>query len=322
MLAVTLKQHGGTDNFKVEKVPDPKPKKNEVIVKHLTVGVNFFDYAYQIGQYKLPKFPAILGIEGCGIIEELGPEVIDYKVGDRIAYVNCGIGSYAEKRAVNIQNIVLVPDYITNEQVAGSFFKGLIAHSLLHRVYIASLAKKILIHSVAGGVGHILCQWAKFLNLDIVGTVGSDEKIDYARSIGCNYVINYRTQDLVAEVAKYTDFGGVGVVYDSVGKDTISKSLECLWSMGICISYGESSGVYNQINPNDLIDNCLYFTKPNLIKYKSIRSELVLSANELFEALNKGIVRPKITSYKFDEVAKAHNEIANRKNVGSIILKF
>jgi len=322
MQAIVLHKIGVPESLKIEEVADPKPKKDEVIVKHSAVGINFFDHAYRIGQYKLPKLPAILGNEGCGIISEIGAEVKDFKVGDRVAYVNAGIGSYAEKKAVNTQNIVLVPDYISNEQVASSFLKGLMAHTLIHRVFVASLVKRILIHSATSGVGHLLCQWAKYLNIDVIGTVGSDEKIDYARSIGCSYVLNYKTQDIVAEVAKITDYGGVGIVYDSVGKDTLKKSLECLWALGLCVSYGETSGYPEPVDINDLVDNSLFITRPTLIKYKSHRPELVSASNELFEALNKGVLRPKITSYKFQDVIKAHRDIESKKTMGSLILTF
>lgn len=322
MQAIVLHKIGGPESLKIEEVADPKPKKNEVIVKHNAVGINFFDHAYRTGQYKLPKLPAILGNEGCGIISEIGAEVKDFKVGDRVAYVNSGIGSYAEKKAVNTQNIVIVPDYISNEQVASSFLKGLMAHTLINRVFVASLVKRILIQSATSGVGHLLCQWAKYLNIDVIGTVGSDEKIDYARSIGCSYVLNYKTQDIVAEVAKITDYGGVGIVYDSVGKDTLKKSLECLWALGLCVSYGETSGNTEPVNLDDLVDNSLFITRPTLTKYKSHRAELVSASNELFLALNKGILRPKITSYKFQDVAKAHRDIESKKTMGSLILTF
>lgn len=322
MEAIVLAKVGDIDNLKIEKITDPKPKKNEVLIKHQAVGINYFDYGYVIGQYKLNKYPAVLGIEGCGIIAELGSEVKDYKVGDRVAYINSGLGSFAEKKCVNVQNLILVPNYLTSEQIAGTFLKGLMAHTLLFRVYLAPLVKKILVHSATGGVGHILCQWAKYLDLEVIGTVSSDEKIDYARSIGCSYVINYKTQDLVEQVAKITDYGGVGVVYDSIGKDMLNKSIECLWSMGLCVSYGETSGNVDNFNLNELVPNSLYITRPTLLKYKSIRSELVLGANELFEAINKGVIRPKITPYKFRDAEKAFKDIKNRKNTGSLILTF
>lgn len=322
MQAIVLHKIGGPENLKIENVEDPKPKKDEVIVQNKAIGINFFDHALRSGQYKLNKFPAILGLEASGVIVTLGSEVKDFKIGDRVAYVNDGIGAYAERKAVNVHNLIPVPKDITDEQVASSLLKGLMAHTLLHRVYIASVVKRILIHSVAGGVGHILCQWAKYLNIEIIGTVGSDNKMDYARSIGCSYVINYKTQDLVAEVAKITDYAGVGIVYDSVGKDTLNKSLECLWAMGMCVSYGETSGAVENFNLNDLVANSLYITRPTLTKYKNNRVELIMASNEIFAALTKGIIRPKINNYKFQDVVKAHRDIENKKTMGSLILTF
>ncbi len=322
MQAIVLHKIGGPENLKIENVEDPKPNKDEVIVQNKAIGINFFDHALRSGQYKLNKFPAILGLEASGVIVTLGSEVKDFKIGDRVAYVNAGIGAYAERKAVNVYNLIPVPNDVTDEQVASSLLKGLMAHTLLHRVYIASLVKRILIHSVAGGVGHILCQWAKYLNIEIIGTVGSDDKMDYARSIGCSYVINYKTQDLVAEVAKITDYAGVGIVYDSVGKDTLNKSLECLWAMGMCVSYGETSGAVENFNLNDLVANSLYITRPTLAKYKNNRVELIMASNEIFAALTKGVIRPKINNYKFQDVVKAHRDIESKKTMGSLILTF
>ena len=322
MQAILLHKIGGPENLKIENVEDPKPNKDEVIVQNKAIGINFFDHALRSGQYKLNKFPAILGLEASGVIVTLGSEVKDFKIGDRVAYVNSGMGAYAELKAVNVYNLIPIPSDITDEQVASSLLKGLMAHTLLHRVYIASLVKRILIHSVAGGVGHILCQWAKHLNIEIIGTVGSDDKMDYARSIGCSYVINYKTQDLVAEVAKITDYAGVGIVYDSVGKDTLSKSLECLWAMGICVSYGETSGAVENFNLNELVANSLYITRPTLTKYKNNRVELIMASNEIFAALTKGVIRPKINNYKFQDVVKAHRDIESKKTMGSLILTF
>jgi NADPH2:quinone reductase len=322
MQAIVLHKVGAPENLKIENVDDPKPKKDEVIVKNKAIGINFFDHAFRSGQYKLGKLPAILGVEASGVIVEIGSEVKDFKVGDRVAYINAGIGAYAEKKAVNVYSLIPVPSDISDEQVASTLFKGLMAHTLLHRVYIASMVKRILIQSATSGVGHILCQWAKYLNIEIIGTVGSDDKIDYARSIGCSYVINYRTQDLVAEVGKITDYGGVGIVYDSVGKDTLSRSLECLWATGICVSYGETSGPADNLNLNELAFNSLYITRPTLSRYKANRAELIMASNEIFGALNKGIIRPKINNYKFKDVVKAHRDIESKKTMGSLILTF
>ncbi len=322
MQAIILAKTGDAGNLKIKKVDDPKPAKNEVLIRHSAIGVNFFDIAYRKGQYKVDSLPTILGSEGCGIIEAVGPGVTDFKVGDRVAYATGPIGSYAEKRVIHQHHLVVPPSTLSDIQVAGSLMKGLTAHALLHRVYIATRAKKILVHAAAGGVGHILCQWAKALGIEVIGTVSSDEKIIPARGFGCAHVINYKEKNFVEEVAKITNHGGVGLVYDSVGHDTLEKSLECLWPMGMCVSFGESSGKTEKLNLDHLVANSLYLTRPTMAMYKANRIELALSANEVFAALNQGIIKPQITVFNFKDFKKAHETIENRKNIGSIVLKF
>lgn len=322
MQAIVLNKTGDASHLKLDKkYPDPKPKKNEVIVKNSAIGVNFFDIAFRKGQYKLAQLPAILGMEAVGVIEEVGSEVTDYKVGERVAYATGGIGAYAEKKAVHQNHLLIPPANLSDEEIAGSLFKGLTAHALLHRVYIAKRAKRILIHSVAGGVGHILSQWAKYLGLEVIGTVGSDAKIDFAKSLGCREVINYRKGNFVDEIARITNHEGVGLVYDSVGKDTLDKSLECLWPMGMCVTFGESSGNTEKLDLNHLVTNSLYITRPTMALYKANRIELTLSADEVFAALTKKIIQPKITTYSLQDAASAHKAIEGRESMGSFVLK-
>lgn len=320
MQAIILSKVGDADHLKIKKVDEPKAQKNEVVVRHTAIGVNFFDVAFRKGQYKLENFPVTLGSEACGIVESVGAGVTDFKAGDRVAYATGPIGAYAEKRAINQHHLVVPPADLTDVQVAGSLLKGLTAHALLHRVYIATRAKRILVHAAAGGVGHILCQWAKHLGLEVIGTVGDDKKVAMAQAFGCNHVINYKTKNFVEEVARITDHQGVGLVYDSVGKDTLEKSLECLWPMGMCVSFGEASGATEKLDLNHLVSNSLYLTRPTMALYKANRIELVLSANEVFAALNQGIIKPKITTYAFKDVEKAHEALENRSSTGSIVL--
>ena len=318
MQAIVLNNSGGS--FKIEKVADQKPKKGEVLIKQTAIGVNFFDVCFRRGQFKLDKVPAILGMEACGIIESVGEGVTDYKVGERVAYATGGIGAYTEKRVINQHHLVVPPKELTDVQVAGCLLKGLMAHTLLHRVYIAARVKKVLIHAAAGGLGHLMCQWAKHLGLEVFGTVGSDEKISFAKGIGCDHVINYKTTDFVEQISNITNHSGVGLVYDSVGKDTLEKSLECLLQLGMCVSFGESSGATEKLDLNRLLLNSLYITRPTLALYKANRIELVLAANEVFAALTKGVLRPKITTYPFQDVAKAHKDLESRKTMGSLVL--
>ena len=322
MQAIVVHKTGDHGVLKIEKLDDPKPKKNEVVVRHTAIGVNFFDICFRRGQYKIDSMPAVLGFEACGIIESIGSEVTNFKVGERVAYGTGPIGAYAEKRAINQHYLLAPPASLSDVEIAGSISKGLMAHTLLHRAYIAKRAKKILIHAVAGGVGHITCQLAKHLGLEIIGTVGDDKKIPFASSIGCDHVINYKTQNFVDEVAKITNNGGVGLVYDGVGKDTLTKSTECLWPMGICVSYGEASGNTEKFDLNQLVGNSLYLTRPTLALYKSNRVELTLAAAEIFAALEKKILKPKITTYNFKDVKKAHHDLESRATTGSLVLTF
>jgi NADPH2:quinone reductase len=196
MQAFVLSKVGDASHLKLDKkFADPLPKKDEVVIKHSAIGVNFFDVAFRKGQYKLAKMPAILGMEGVGIIEAVGENVRDYKVGERVAYATAGVGAYAEKRAVNQSHLIIPPANLGDIDIAGTLFKGLMVHALLHRVYIAKRAKRILVTSAAGGVGHILCQWARHLGLEVIGAVGSDSKIAFAKANGCRDVINYKTGD-------------------------------------------------------------------------------------------------------------------------------
>jgi len=323
MQAIVLQKVGDAGNLKLEKkAAEIKPKRNEVLIRHTAIGVNHFDTAFRVGKYKLMQMPAILGMEACGIIEEVGMDVKDYKVGERVAYATGGIGAYCEKRVIDASLLVVPPANLTDVQVAGTLFKGLTAHALLHRVYIAKRAKRILVHAAAGGVGHILCQWAKYLGLEVIGTIGSDEKANFAKAHGCDHVINYKTKNFVDELAKITNNAGVGLVYDSVGKDTFEKSLQCLWPMGTCVTFGESSGACDKLDLNHLVTNSLYVTRPTMALYKANRIELVLSADEVFAAVSKGIVKPKITTYKFADVAKAHRDLESRNTTGSLVLIF
>lgn len=322
MKAIVINKVGGSGVLKLEEVADPKPKKDEVVIKQTAIGVNFFDICFRNGTYKLPQLPAVLGMEGVGIIQEVGSGVTDFKVGERVAYATGGIGAYAEKKVIHQHHLVIVPQTITDVQAAGVLLKGMMAHTLLHRVYVAARIKRILVHSAAGGVGHILCQLAKYLNIEVIGTVGDDKKIPTAKMAGCDHVINYKTANLVEEVAKLTEMKGVGLVYDGIGKDTLEKSLQCLWPMGMCISFGDASGKYENFNIDLLSANSLYLTRPTLALYKANRLELTLSAAEIFAAVEKGIVKPQITTFNFKDVAKAHESLESRASTGSLVLTF
>ncbi len=323
MKAIIIDKIGGPKVLKVKNIDAPKKfKKHDVLVRQTYAGVNFFDVCYRKGQYSLDKFPNILGLEGVGVIEAVGSGVKEFAVGERVAYGTGSIGSYQEKRIIEKRHLVVVPDGISDKIAAAVMTKGLMAHSLLFRAYQVGRAKKVLVHSAAGGVGQFLCQWAKHLGVEVIGVVGSKEKINIALENGCRYVINSSVGNFYEEVKKITKNLGVGAVYDGVGKDTLENSLKCLWPMGVCMSYGESSGKTEKLDLNHLVKHSLYLTRPTLSIYKANRVELSLAANDIFDLILRGALRPRITEYSFTDVAKAHYDLESRKSVGSIVLKF
>ena len=321
MKAFLVNKQGKHTNLELKTIEDPKPQKDEVIVRHTYIGVNYFDVCFRNGDYGLSQTPAILGLEACGIIEKIGSDVTEYKVGERVAYATGPIGAYCEKRAVKQDYLISPPQDISDEQIAGTLLKGMMAHALLFRVYLAGRVKRILVHSAAGGVGHLLCQWARHLGIEVIGTVGSEAKVSFAKSFGCNNVINRANKDFLSEVDAMTGGDGVGLVYDGIGKDTILKSIDCLWPMGMCISYGEASGPTPPIDLNALLVNSLYVTRPTLALYKTKRTELVLSAREVFANVINNVLKPHITAYKFNDIPKAHFDLESKLTVGSLVIK-
>lgn len=322
MQAIVLKDTGAPSNLKLVNIAEPKIQKDDVLIKQTTIGINFSDICYRKGIYKTKALPAIIGMEGCGIIEKIGSGVKNFKVGERVAYATGPVGSYREKRAINNNFIVPIPDAVTDEQVAATLHKGLVVHTLLHRAYMAVRSQRILVHSAAGGVGHLLCQWAKHLGLEVIGTVGSNEKVTFASHIGCDLVINRGQEDMIDKIIKFKDGAGVGAAYDSIGKDTLENTLKCIWAMGICVSYGESSGAPNPVDLKYLESRSTYITKPIMAFYKADPVELRLAAAEVFAAIEQKVLKPKITSFDFKDAAKAHELLESKKSVGSIILKL
>jgi len=322
MKAYILHKTGSSSNLKLENIEVPDPRSKEVLVKHRAIGINFFDVSIRRGDYKIDKMPIILGLEAVGIIEAIGSEVKDFEIGERVCYATGGFGGYAEKRVINQNCLISAPENLTDDQIAASLLKGLTAHTLITRIYNIQRAKRVLIHSAAGGVGQFLCQWISHYKKEIIGTIGSDEKLSIAKSAGCHHVINYRKEDLVKRMEEITKGFGVNVVYDGVGKDTIHQSLSCLYPMGLCVNHGDASGMATDIDLNELFFSSLYFTKPTMALYKSARSELILSALEVFKALSRGILRPDIKTFSFGDIPKIHQLMEERRNVGHYIAKF
>ena len=322
MKAYILHKSGPVANLKLENIEDPDPRSDEVVIRHTAIGINFFDVSLRNGDYKIDKFPLILGMEGVGIIETIDNGVKDFKVGERVCYATGGLGAYAEKRVINQNCLISPPANLSDDQIAASLLKGLLAHTLITRVYNINHAKRVLVHSAAGGVGQFLCNWISHYKKEVIGTVGSDEKISIAKSAGCHYVINYRREDLVKRMSEITNNFGENIVYDGVGKDTIHQSLSCLYPMGICVNHGDASGITTDLDLNELFFSSLYFTKPTLALYKSVRSELILSAMEVFKALSNNILKPNIKISSFTDIPKIHQLMESKKNTGHYVVKF
>jgi NADPH:quinone reductase len=319
--AIRIHAQGGPEVMKWEAVTVGEPGPNEVRIKHTAVGLNYIDTYHRSGMYPV-ALPTVLGREGAGMIEALGSAVTEFKVGDRVAYASSPIGSYSEARLMVAERLVKVPDNITDQQAACMMLKGMTAQYLLRRTFRVKAGDTILAHAAAGGVGLILCQWAKHLGATVIGTVGSAEKAVLAKAAGCDHVINYNTEDFVKRVAEITGGKKCPVVYDGVGKDTFAKSLDCLSPLGLMVSYGAASGKVEPFNTGDLAaKGSLYLTRPTLDTYIAKREDLAATANDLFAVVGTGTVKIDINqTYALKDAAQAHRDLEARKTTGSTVL--
>ncbi|MBN9245598.1 MAG: quinone oxidoreductase [Mesorhizobium sp.] len=320
--AIRIHAHGGPEVLAWEEADPGKPGAGEVLVRHTAIGLNFIDVYYRTGLYPAPGgLPLVPGGEGAGVVEEVGPDVQGLKVGDRVAYA-VGIGAYAERRVIAADRLVKVPDGVSDEQAAAMMLKGMTAEYLLRRTYRVKAGDTILFHAAAGGVGLIAGQWAKHLGAATIGTAGSAEKVGLAKAHGYDYVINYREQDFVAEVARITGGKKCEVVYDSVGKDTFEGSLDCLKPLGLLALFGQSSGPVPPFNLGVLSQKgSLYITRPTLFVYVAKREDLEASAKALFDVVQKGVVQIQINQrYELKDAAKAQADLEARRTTGTTIL--
>ena len=299
-------------------VGDPGP--GQLRIRQQVAGVNFIDVYHRTGLYQQP-LPFTPGVEGAGTVEALGEGVGGFAVGDRIAYAG-PIGGYAEERLLDADRAVKLPDGIGNDQAAAMMLRGMTVEMLLRRVHRIEAGETIFVHAAAGGVGLILCQWAKALGATVIGTVSTDEKAKLARANGCDHPIVYTRDDFVAEVDRITDGRKLPVVYDSVGKDTFLKSLDCLAPRGMMVSYGNASGAPDPMPPGLLAQKgSLFLTRPTLYHYIATREELDRSAGELFEMLSSGKVRIDVgQTFDLKDAAEAHRALESRRTTGSTIL--
>ena len=318
--AIRVHQVGGPEVLQWEKVEVGEPGPGQVRLRQEAAGLNFIDVYHRSGLYPQP-LPFIPGTEGAGVVEAVGSDVEHVKVGDRVAYAG-PIGGYAEERLIGADRLVKLPDSVSSEQAAGMMLQGMTAQMLLRSVFPVAKGDTILIHAAAGGVGLIICQWAKALGATVIGTVGTEEKAELARAHGCDHPIVYSKQDFVAEVQKITGGEKLPVVYDSVGRDTFMRSLDCLKPRGLMVSFGQSSGAVEPFSPNLLAQKgSLYLTRPTMFTYTATREQLEQSAGELFEIVESGKVKIEVQQrFALKDAAEAHRELQARRTTGSTIL--
>ncbi len=318
--AIRFHQTGGPEVLKWEEVQVGKPGAGEARVRHTAVGLNFVDIYNRMGVYPV-TLPSGLGSEGAGVVEEVGPGVTDLKTGDRVAYGSSPLGAYSEIRVMPAERLLVLPTEISDKTAAAMMLKGLTAQYLLRRTYRVKAGDTILFHAAAGGVGLIAGQWAKHLGATVIGTVSSEEKAKLATAHGYDHVINYTKEDFQKRVVEITGGKKVPVVYDSVGKDTFMKSLDCLAPLGLCALFGASSGAPEPLNLGLLAaKGSLFVTRPTLNTYGAKRADLVAGAKELFEVVSKGVVKIEVNqTYPLKEAAKAQTDLAARKTTGSTV---
>ncbi|WP_322041173.1 quinone oxidoreductase [Burkholderia diffusa] len=319
--AIRYDQPGGPDVMKWVDVEVGEPKAGEVRIRQHAVGLNYIDVYFRTGLYPQP-LPGGLGMEAAGEVTAVGDGVTALKVGDRVAYVGQPPGAYAQERVMPADRLVKLPDGISYDDAASVMLQGLTAHYLLRRTYPVKAGDTILIHAAAGGVGLLVCQWAKALGATVIGTVGSDEKAALAKAHGCDHPIVYTRENFTQRVKEITNGAGVPVVYDSIGKDTYIGSLDCLAPLGFFVSFGNASGPLPAIDSKEFSSRgSLFFTRPTLFSYIAKRADLESAAAELFDVILSGKVKTSINQrYPLAEVGRAHADLESRKTTGSTIL--
>ena len=317
---IRIEQNGGPEQMQWVEVAVGEPGPGEVRVRNTAIGLNFIDTYHRSGLYQMP-LPMVLGSEGAGVVEAVGPKVKEFKVGDRVAYAQ-PIGAYAEVLIRPVARLVKIPAGIKDETAAAMMLKGMTAWYLCRRTYRVRKGDTIVVHAAAGGVGQILCQWAKHLGATVIGTVGSDEKVALAKKVGCKHVVVMSREKLSERVKAITKGKGVPVVYDGVGKDTFTESLDCLQPRGLLASFGNASGAVPPVNIGILAQKgSLFLTRPTLVNYTASREDLLTAARELFAVVKKGAVKITINQrYPLRDAAQAHRDLESRKTTGSPVL--
>jgi len=319
--AVRIHAYGGPEQMRWEDVPTPDPGPGEALVRHAAVGLNYIDVYFRTGLYKAPSLPATIGMEAAGTVVAVGPGVTEVAEGDRVAYATGPIGAYATERVIKADRLLKLPDAIPFETGAAMMLQGMTAHYLLRRTFNVKAGQTILLHAAAGGVGLIMCQWAKHLGATVIGVVSTEAKAELARAHGAAHVI-VGHEDLPAKVRALTGGEGVPVVYDSIGRDTFAASLDSLAPLGMFVSFGNASGPLGPIDPGQLAaKGSLFFTRPSLATYTAKRGDLEWAARDLFEVVEKGAVKIAVNqTYPLRDAAEAHRALEARRTTGSTVL--
>ena len=319
--AIRFHKAGGPEVLAWDEVQVGKPGPGEARVRHTAIGLNYVDTYIRSGLYP-SQLPSGLGNEAAGVVEEVGPGVTDVKAGDRVAYGNSPVGAYSEARVMPADRLVVLPKGITDQQAAAMMLKGMTTQYLIRQIFKVKRGDTILFHAAAGGVGLIACQWAKSLGATVIGTVGSEEKAKLAKAHGCDHTIIYTKEDFVQRVKEITKGEKVPVVYDSIGKDTWPKSLDCLRPFGLFVSFGQASGPIGPVDLGILAGKgSLFVTRPTLNTYAAKRADMLAMARDLFDAVLSGAIKIEVNqTYALKDAAQAHRDLQSRKTTGSTVL--
>lgn len=321
-LAIRIHELGGPGVLQPESVQVEQPGPEELRIRHTAIGLNYIDVYFRTGVYAGPDLPFVPGIEAAGVVEAVGDDVSEFAIGDRVAYASGPLGAYAGTRLMPADRVVALPEDVDDRTAAAVLLKGMTAQYLLKQTRPVGPGDTILFHAAAGGVGLLACQWAHHLGATVIGTVGSREKAEVARAHGCDYPIVYTEEDFVAAVHRITEGAGVPVVYDSVGQATFMRSLDCLAPRGHMVSFGQSSGTVEPFNIGILSQKgSLTLTRPILGTYTAERADLVSTADDLFDAIERGILRIEIgQTFPLRDARRAHEALESRATTGSTLL--
>ena len=319
--AIVVHETGGPEVLQWEAVSVGDPGEGEVRLRHTAVGLNYIDVYFRSGLYPAAAMPFTPGFEGAGVIEAVGPGVAGFAEGDRVCYGTSPPGAYAERRIIPASHLVKMPDGIDDRTGAAMMLQGMTVEYLIMKTCPVQAGQTVLFHAAAGGVGLIACQWLKHLGVEVIGTVGSDEKAELAKAYGAAHTINYRSEDFVERVREITEGKGVPYVYDSVGKDTFMGSLDCLAPFGILATFGNASGPVEPINPAILgPKGSVYVTRPTLFTHASHRPRLEEMAGNLFDVVLSGAVKIEVNqTYPLKDAARAHADLEGRRTTGSTV---